>query len=279
MTLFTGSQAVAEKLTLDTRGRVKLEDAGFDWKVLGPDVADIEYVTWQADQDAYAFSGQKCSAQSMLIAHENWMGAGIVEKLAARAAMRSLDDLTIGPILSWDNARIKAHVDKCLSIPGASLAFGGNAITGHSIPSCYGAFEPTAVSIPLQIMLDDPEVFKIATTELFGPFQVLTSFKEGELPKVIDLLNRMENHLTAGVVSNDQPFLQSVLGNTINGTSYAGIRAKTTAAPQQHWFGPSGDPRSAGIHTPEAIKLCWSSHREIIYDYGPVSPTWEPKTS
>ena len=109
--------------------------------------------------------------------------------------------------------------------------------------------------------------------------QVFTEFKEGELPKVLDLLNRMENNLTAGVVSNDQPFLQSVLGNTINGTIYAGIRAKTTAAPQQHWFGPSGDPRSAGIHTPEAIKLCWSGHREIIYDYGPVPPTWVPKMS
>ena len=53
MTLFTGSQHVAEKLTLDLRGRVKLEDAGFDWKILGPDVADEAYVTWQADQDAY----------------------------------------------------------------------------------------------------------------------------------------------------------------------------------------------------------------------------------
>ena len=35
MTLFTGSQAVADKLTLDLKGRVKLEDAGFDWKILG----------------------------------------------------------------------------------------------------------------------------------------------------------------------------------------------------------------------------------------------------
>ena len=99
---------------------------------------------------------------------------------------------------------------------------------------------------------------------------MITSYKEGELPKVLELLNRMENHLTAGVVSNDQAFLQQVLGNTINGTIYAGLRAKTTAAPQQHWFGPSGDPRSGGIHTPEAIQLVWSSHREILYDYGPV---------
>ena len=141
------------------------------------------------------------------------------------------------------------------------------------------AVQATAVHIPLKAMLESEEVFKLATTELFGPFQVITDYKEGELPLVLELLNKMQNHLTAGIVSNDNHFLHEVLGNTINGTIYAGIRAKTTAAPQQHWFGPSGDPRSAGIHTPEAIKLCWSSHREIIYDYGPVAKDWVAKQS
>ncbi|XP_019095678.1 PREDICTED: delta-1-pyrroline-5-carboxylate dehydrogenase 12A1, mitochondrial-like [Camelina sativa] len=41
MTLFTGSSRVAEKLALDLKGRIRLEDAGFDWKVLGPDVQEI----------------------------------------------------------------------------------------------------------------------------------------------------------------------------------------------------------------------------------------------
>ena len=281
MTLFTGSQAVAEKLTLDLRGRVKLEDAGFDWKVLGPDVNHkyLPFVAWQSDQDAYAFSGQKCSAQSMLLAHDNWVQAGIIEAIKERAAKRNLSDLTLGPVLTWDSQRIADHVAACLTVPGAKLEFGGSALTGHTIPSCYGAFEPTAISIPLKTMLSDSKAFALATTELFGPFQIITTWSDGELPLVLELLNSMENHLTAGVVSNDQEFLTEVLGNTVNGTTYAGIRAKTTAAPQQHWFGPSGDPRSAGIHTPEAIKLCWSSHREIIYDYGPVPPTWEPKTT
>jgi hypothetical protein len=107
-TLFTGSQRVAEKLAVDTRGKVGtalpyasrpctpdpprsralqsgdgalgcrlpaagtphtsvpaaahrssllqvfLEDAGFDWKLLGPDVSHVDYVAWQCDQDAYA---------------------------------------------------------------------------------------------------------------------------------------------------------------------------------------------------------------------------------
>jgi 1-pyrroline-5-carboxylate dehydrogenase len=32
----------------------------------------------------------------------------------------------------------------------------------------------------------------------------------------------------------------------------------------------AGDPRGAGIGTPEAIRLVWSCHREIINDHGPV---------
>jgi len=37
MTLFTGSSHVAEHLIHVTNGRIKLEDAGFDWKIMGPD--------------------------------------------------------------------------------------------------------------------------------------------------------------------------------------------------------------------------------------------------
>lgn len=44
MTLFTGSSRVAEKLAVDLKGCVKLEDAGFDWKILGPDVQEVAKV-------------------------------------------------------------------------------------------------------------------------------------------------------------------------------------------------------------------------------------------
>lgn len=41
MTLFTGSSRIAEKLAADLKGKIKLEDAGFDWKILGPDVQEV----------------------------------------------------------------------------------------------------------------------------------------------------------------------------------------------------------------------------------------------
>ena len=266
MTLFTGSQQVADKLTADMKGRVKLEDAGFDWKILGPDVASEDYVAWQCDQDAYALSGQKCSAQSMLFAHKNWMDAGIVEKMAARAEMRKLSDLTHSPVLTWSNDAIAAHQEAILKIPGAKLLFGGKPLEEeHSIPACYGSYEATAVFVPIE-EVNKPEHFELVTHELFGPFQVVTEYDDSQLDTVIEMCERMENHLTAAIVSNDPAFGQKVLGSTINGTTYIGIRARCTGAPQQHWFGPAGDPRAGGIHTVEAIQQTWTCHREIIVD-------------
>jgi len=91
---------------------------------------------------------------------------------------------------------------------------------------------------------------------------------------VLEALERTEAHLTAAVVSRDIQFQNHILANTVNGTTYSGIRARTTGAPQNHWFGPAGDPRGGGIGSPEAIKLVWSCHREIIFDQGPVSSSW-----
>jgi 1-pyrroline-5-carboxylate dehydrogenase len=191
-------------------------------QVLGPDPSDVDYVVWQADQDAYAFSGQKCSAQSMLVAHEKWMGLGIVDKLRAQAAKRSLAELTISPVLTWSNPKILEHMNACLKLPGAELAFGGTPLTGHSIPDCYGAMPPTAVYVPIETIMATDANFALATTELFGPFQIITSYKDGQLPLVIQMLNRMQNHLTAGVVSSDMQVCER--GRLPADASHAGNR-------------------------------------------------------
>ncbi|KAH0659328.1 hypothetical protein KY289_028076 [Solanum tuberosum] len=278
MTLFTGSSRVAEKLADDLSGRVKLEDAGFDWKILGPDVNEVDYVAWVCDQDAYACSGQKCSAESILFMHENWSKSSLLDKMTELAARRKLDDLTIGPVLTVTTETMLDHAKKLLQIPGSRLLFGGEALQNHSIPKIYGAIKPTAIFVPLEEILKD-EHYHLVTKEIFGPFQVVTEYKDNQLPLVLDALEKMHAHLTAAVVSNDILFLQKVIGNSVNGTTYAGLRARTTGAPQNHWFGPAGDPRGAGIGTPEAIKLVWSCHREIIYDVGPMPLGWKVPAS
>lgn len=97
-------------------------------------MTDVDYVAWQSDQDAYACTGQKCSAQSILFVHENWKEAGILEKIQALAERRKLADLTVGPVLTVTTERIQAHMDALLKIPGAKVLFGGKPLEGHTIP-------------------------------------------------------------------------------------------------------------------------------------------------
>eukprot|EP00240_Pyramimonas_obovata_P002040 CAMPEP_0118953254 /NCGR_PEP_ID=MMETSP1169-20130426/56243_1 /TAXON_ID=36882 /ORGANISM="Pyramimonas obovata, Strain CCMP722" /LENGTH=530 /DNA_ID=CAMNT_0006900669 /DNA_START=114 /DNA_END=1703 /DNA_ORIENTATION=- len=255
-TQFTGSSRTAEHLSRELAGKVKIEDAGFDWKILGPDVQDVNYIAWQCDQDAYACSGQKCSAQSILFAHQNYVAAGLLDKVKALAERRTLDNLTVGPTLTQTTEGMLGHMRALLQIEGASLLWGGKELANHTIPKIYGAIEPTAVFVPLKRILA-PENFALCTREVFGPFQVVTEYAEGELDLVLEACERMDHHLTAAIVSNDKVFQHKVLGSTVNGTTYMGARARTTGAPQNHWFGPAGDPRGAGIGTPEAIKLVW----------------------
>ena len=134
--------------------------------------------------------------------------------------------------------------------------------------------QPTAIKVPLDLLLGDK--FELITTELFGPFQIIVEYEDNDLSKITSILEKITNRLTAAIVSNEIPFQQKILGMTVNGTTYCGMRARTTGAPQNHWFGPSGDPRAAGIGTPEAIRNTWSSHREIIFDQGPLSLDWQP---
>ena len=278
LTQFTGSSRVGEILAEATHGKVRLEDAGFDWKVIGPDVADVDYVAWQNDQDAYATIGQKCSAQSICFIHENWKQTDLIDKMRANVSKRSLDDFTCGPTLTVTTKGFLDHTNRLASIPGAEILWGGKELTNHKIPEQYGAVEPTAVYVPLEEMMKE-ENFTNCTTEIFAPFQVVTFYNDESLDTVLEALEKMSHHLTAAVVSNDVAFQTKVLAHTVNGTTYAGRRARTTGAPQNHWFGPAGDPRGAGIGTKEAIQLVWSCHREIINDNLVPTDWTQPKAS
>lgn len=81
-------------------------------------MSSVPQIGYICDQDAYAFSGQKCSAQSILVAHKNWIGAGILEEIQKRASSRNLNDLTVGPVLTWTTDHMLGHVEELLKIPG-----------------------------------------------------------------------------------------------------------------------------------------------------------------
>ncbi len=114
----------------------------------------------------------------------------------------------MGPILSWNNERIKAHIDAVLELEGSKILFGGVPLSEkHSIPEIYGSHKPTAIFVPLKHFRNNKK-FKLLTTELFGPFQIVTEYRDKDVPHVLELLESMSHHLTAAVVSNDQIFTE-----------------------------------------------------------------------
>ena len=60
---------------------------------------------------AFEYVGQKCSAQSLLLIHRKWVSAGFLDRIEALAARRSLQDLTISPLLSHTNETFRQHLD------------------------------------------------------------------------------------------------------------------------------------------------------------------------
>jgi 1-pyrroline-5-carboxylate dehydrogenase len=203
--------------------------------------------------------------------HENWDKAGFIEKFKSISTKRNLKDQTISPVMTWSNDRLEKRVSEIKKVQGVSLVFGGSKIDNPNQPKQYGLFQPTLFKVPLEAFADKAN-FDILTDEVFGPVSLVVVYKDNELNKVLEIMEKIDNHLTAGVVSNDIRFLNKVLGNTVNGVTYSGIKGRTTGAPQNHWFGPAGDPRAAGIGTIEAIKYVWSCHREIIMDSNEVNP-------
>ncbi|CAN0023938.1 unnamed protein product, partial [Hapterophycus canaliculatus] len=92
-------------------------------RCLAPDVHEEEYVAHTCDQDAYAYSGQKCSAQSILFVHENWSKFGILNALKKLASQRKLEDLTVGPVLSVTTEVCMKHIESLLKIRFARAAW------------------------------------------------------------------------------------------------------------------------------------------------------------
>lgn len=69
------------------------------------------------------------------------------------------------------------------------MLFGGELLdpSTHQIPAVYGSFQPTAIYVPLDQLLK-PENFGLCTTEIFGPFQVVTSYNDSQLDSVLQAL-------------------------------------------------------------------------------------------
>ncbi len=43
--------------------------------------------------------------------HKNWQKTNFLNLIERQASKRNLEELTIGPVLTWNNDQIKNHID------------------------------------------------------------------------------------------------------------------------------------------------------------------------
>ena len=63
-----------------------------------------------------------------------------------------------------------------MELDGAKILFGGKPLEEpHKIPDVYGFWEPTLIYVPLKHFRNGKK-FRLLTTELFGPFSIVTDY-------------------------------------------------------------------------------------------------------
>ena len=164
---------------------IVMEDADLDLAVEG--------LLW----GAFGTTGQRCTATSRLIAHED-IHDRLVDMLKERAADLKLgygndDDTEMGPMI---NKRAIEKVERYVQIAkdeGATLTLGGERATGDGLDD-GNFFQPT-------IFTDVTPEMRVAKEEVFGPF--LSVLKIKSFDEAIEVANNVPYGLSSAVYTKD----------------------------------------------------------------------------
>ena len=190
----TGSQIgeacgrLHKRFSLEMGGKnpmIVLEDADLDLVIDG--------LLW----GAFGTTGQRCTATSRLIVHEDVHDA-LVNKLKDAASKLKLgygneDETEMGPVI---NQKALEKVEYYVGIgqeEGAKVVLGGNRATGGKLDDGF-FFEPT-------IFTDVTPNMRIAKEEIFGP--VLSVLKISSYEEAVKVANNIEFGLSSAIYTQD----------------------------------------------------------------------------
>ncbi|MFF9105171.1 aldehyde dehydrogenase family protein [Streptomyces rubrogriseus] len=235
---FTGSTEVGRQVvaTVSTRGGVaQAEMGGQNPTVILAD-ADVEGAVTGIVGSAFAFAGQKCTATSRIIVHEDVYERtrdALVDAVRTLVLLDPADPkCQVGPVIDA-NSR-----DSALAAIGAS---GGRILTGGGKPDAPGSYlEPTLVEVP-----GSEDV--LATDEVFAPVTALLRARSAT--HAVELANATPFGLSASLYTRD---LAAALAHTRD-LEAGMIRVNAPTTGLDHWapFGGSKQssfgPREQGL--------------------------------
>jgi len=200
--------------------------------------ADLEAAAEGIVRSAFGLQGQKCSACSRVYVHED-VRAPFLDLLASKTAKLTVGDpsqagVFLGPVIhdrafaTYERAAAEARRDGNVLAGARSLREG---------PLAHGYFVAPTVVDGL------PKEHRLFREELFVPFVATAGVRS--LDEAIELANRTEYGLTAGLFSRKPAEVDAFLARIEAGVVYVNRRAGATTGA---WPGvqPSGGWKASG---------------------------------
>jgi 1-pyrroline-5-carboxylate dehydrogenase len=175
--------------------RTILEMGGKDTIVVDKE-ADLELAAQSIVQSAFGFSGQKCSACSRAVIHEevyDQVKDRIVELTKELTVGDPADNLYMGPVID------QASYDKIMKYIEIGKEEGKVLIGGTGDDSKGWFVNPTVIADL------DPKA-RVMQEEIFGPVVGLTKAKD--FNEAIEIANNTEYGLTGAVITNNREHLE-----------------------------------------------------------------------
>ena len=196
---FTGSTEVGRRISAacaPTFKRLHLEMGGKN-AILVLEDADIELAVEGAVWGAFGTTGQRCTASSRLLVHEEVVEE-FVDKLVARTATLSVGngldgDVQMGPCVSERQRETVARYVEIGKREGARLLCGGKKLSNGNLARGW-FFAPTVFGEATPGM-------RISREEIFGP--VTTVIPVSSLEEGVRVANSVEYGLSGSVYTRD----------------------------------------------------------------------------
>jgi len=228
---FTGSTSVGSRLG-ETCGRMhkrlSLEMGGKNAQIVMPD-ANMELAVDGVLWGAFGTTGQRCTATSRLLLHED-IHDGFLEELIERTESLKLGDgldetTDVGPMINQAAVDKTAEYIEIARQEGDDVLTGGAPATGGELDDGF-FFQPTIVT-------GVRPGSRLALEEIFGP--VLSVMTFADLDEAIRINNEVEYGLSSAIYTEDVRSSFVAMQELDNGITY--INAPTIGAEAHLPFG------------------------------------------
>jgi 1-pyrroline-5-carboxylate dehydrogenase len=224
--VFTGSKAVGLKLMRENAARqvprpLIIEMGGKNPAIVTSS-ADVDKAAEGVMRSAFGAQGQKCSACSRVYVHKTVRDAFVqllVEKTRRIKVGNPLErDVWMGPVINEAAVNTYLSAIERAKKDGGKILVGGRRMTEPPFDRGYFV-EPTIID-------GLPAGHALFSEELFVPITVIADVLT--LDEALELANRTEYGLTAGIYSENEAEVQTFFDRIQAGVTYANRRAGAT---------------------------------------------------